>query len=70
MIINLEVLSDDALAEKVGAELAKELQLKRSACYNDRWETGWGNKTNKGLARTVLWQIGHMINNYRPHATD
>lgn len=44
---------DDATAEKIGAALAKVLQLKKSKEYSNRWETNAGNKTNIGLYRTV-----------------
>ena len=44
---------DDATAEKIGAALAKVLQLRKSKEHKDRWETSCGDKTNIGLYRTV-----------------
>lgn len=44
---------DDATAEKIGAALAKVLQLKKCKEHNNRWKTKVGTKTNLGLYRTV-----------------
>ncbi len=43
----------DEQAEIIGAELARVLQLQRDEDHPDRWQTTGGNKTNKGIARTV-----------------
>lgn len=43
----------DELAEKIGAQIAFELQLKPSKEYPDRYDTWGGTFTNKGLARRV-----------------
>lgn len=44
---------DDETAERIGAELAVALRLKRDPEHKDRWMTTWGTKTNKGLARSI-----------------
>lgn len=46
-------LSDEQ-AEQAGAAIARLLNLKHAEAYADRYETSGGNKTNKGLARTIL----------------
>jgi hypothetical protein len=55
MTIEIEVDAEaiDARDEKIGAKLAEVLQLRRDKDRPDRWQTTWGSKTNKGLARTV-----------------
>jgi hypothetical protein len=52
---------DDATAERIGEVLSTNLKLKHDREHRDRWVTGWGTKTNKGLARTVLWVITNML---------
>jgi hypothetical protein len=47
-------LADDAVASKVGKYLAFHLGLRPDPEHSDRWRTGWGTKTNAGLARTIL----------------
>ena len=54
--------TDGATAEHIGEVLSANLRLKRDREHPDRWVTGWGTKTNKGLARTVLWVITNMLN--------
>ena len=55
MEINTETfLNNDEKADKIGARLADILYLKHDIARSDRWPTDWGNKTNAGLARTVL----------------
>jgi len=46
-------LSDDD-AERIGAAIAELLYLGPSTTHADRFDTTGGNKTNKGLARTIL----------------
>ena len=43
----------DVEAEKIGATLARVLQLKKSKQNKGRWETTGGDKSNLGLYRTV-----------------
>lgn len=43
----------DIEAEKIGATLARVLQLKKSKQNKGRWETTGGDKSNLGLYRTV-----------------
>lgn len=50
-------LDDDAVASKVGKYLAHHLGLRIDPENPDRWRTGWGTKTNAGLARTILSAI-------------
>lgn len=38
---------------ELGATLAENLKLRRDKEHRDRWQTGWGTKTNLGLALTV-----------------
>jgi hypothetical protein len=47
------IAEDDALAERLGKELAETLMLRRDPEHKDRWKLTTGNKTNIGLARTV-----------------
>lgn len=39
---------------KLGAELARQLKLHVSTDHPDRWDIEGGDKTNLGLARTVI----------------
>lgn len=39
---------------QIGATLAERLGLKHDREHRDRWQTGWGSKTNYGLALTVI----------------
>lgn len=39
--------------DAIGASLAKDLHLKRDKEHRDRWQTGWGTKTNTGLYLTI-----------------
>lgn len=48
--------ADDAFADKVGKALAAELRLKRKR-DNGRYDLASGDKTDQGLARTVLRTI-------------
>ncbi len=45
---------DEKFADSVGYELAIALRLHKDPEHKDRWQTGWGTKTNAGLARTNL----------------
>ena len=45
--------SHDEIAEKIGASIAKEMMLKPSREYPDRYELDGGTFTNKGVARRV-----------------
>ncbi len=46
--------ADDEVAAKVGAKIAAVFHLKRDDIHADRWKTVWGNKSDAGLARTML----------------
>ena len=46
--------TDDAVAAKVGVKIAAIFHLKRDEQHPDRWKTVWGNKSDAGLARTML----------------
>jgi len=48
------VRNDDAEADRIGGMIASLLRLKRSPDHKDRWQTGWGTKTNQGVARSLL----------------
>jgi hypothetical protein len=48
------VCDDDARAAKLGAEIARVLQLRHYLPSKPMWETTQGLKTDAGLARTVL----------------
>lgn len=45
---------DDTEAARIGAKLAEVLKLRRDPADRSRWLTTWGNRTDAGLARTVL----------------
>lgn len=45
---------DDALADHIGRTIGDVLKLRRDRDDKTRWATTWGNKTNAGLARSVL----------------
>lgn len=49
-----DISLDDETAERIGALLSEALLLRRDRDHKDRWMTGWGSKTNQGIARTVL----------------
>lgn len=49
----LQSLSEET-AEKLGAEIAGIFKLRRDSEHKDRWQTTWGSKTNKGIARSVV----------------
>lgn len=51
----------DEQAATAGALLAEALHCRRSTDFPDRWVTGWGTKTDCGLARTVLHVIASSI---------
>lgn len=60
----LEYLSNnfaDDLAEVCGAVIAENLALKVSREFPDRWVTGWGTKTNRGIARTILHVMAQTV---------
>lgn len=44
----------DPISERIGAAIAKELKMRRDPRQRERWNLVNGNKTNIGLARTVL----------------
>lgn len=48
------VCDDDTRAAKLGAEIARVLQLRPYTPSKPMWETTQGLKTDAGLARTVL----------------
>jgi hypothetical protein len=49
-----EILTDDATAESFGKEIAQALRLKPvKGVFGTMYNTTWGNKTNKGLARIL-----------------
>lgn len=45
---------DDALAQRLGAQLAAVLRLRADPVHPDRYQTRWGSKRAAGLARVVL----------------
>ena len=45
--------------DRIGLEIAKTLQLKRSKEHKDRWELTTGTKTNIGVYNTIL-RFGRM----------
>jgi hypothetical protein len=58
-------LTDEA-ADVAGALIAEALSCKRSIDFPDRWVTGWGTKTNRGLARTLLHVIAEACDDVNP----
>lgn len=54
LLVAKEIRENDAVAEKVGEKIAAVFHLKKDANQPDRWKTVWGNKTNIGVARTML----------------
>lgn len=48
----VHVQNNDVAAATLGDQLIKLLQLKRKG--NQRVDTSWGDKTNIGLARTII----------------
>jgi hypothetical protein len=49
-----QVAADDAYANKIGAQLAEALGVKRDTQHPEGWATTYGWKTDAGLARTAL----------------
>jgi len=47
--------------DAIGQKLADRFNLKRDPEHKDRWRTGWGTKTNYGLAVTFL-EMARRIN--------
>lgn len=45
---------DNAFTNELGGKLADILKLRRDPDHKNRWQTMDGNKTNIGLARTVI----------------
>lgn len=46
--------------EKIGKEIGKELGLRKSIEHPDRYNLRSGDKTNVGLARTILRIFNEM----------
>jgi hypothetical protein len=51
-----EIYTESEL-EAIGDDLAAGLNLRRDTEHRDRWNTGYGSKTNIGLARMMLYNI-------------
>lgn len=46
--------NDEKFANKAGQKLVEMLALKRSPTNKNRWKTSWGDKTDAGLARSII----------------
>lgn len=51
-------VSDDEMAARVGQQIAEVLKLRKR---EGRYQTTWGTKTDRGLARMVVRMIGDQI---------
>lgn len=58
------IRTDDDAADRIGASLADMLQCSRSKERPGWWDTNWGRKTNRGLARTVISMLENEGENY------
>lgn len=55
-----KALDDDRTASEIGEKLAAFLRLRRDSEHRDRWQTSYGSKTDKGLARALFYFLGNV----------